>query len=182
MAGVVLVAAVLAGSAAAALLVDGATVDEQAQRLERPPRSLSVVAAGDWLPEAAVNLAAAGHAPPGVRFDHEPLLRPIAPIVAAADLAICHMETPIGPPGGAYGFVGRASNRRSLIVAPHEIAADLRRVGFDRCSTASNHSYDLGVAGIDSTLAALDAAGLTHTGTARSPAEAEIDVFDVRGV
>ncbi len=33
--------------------------------------------------------------------------------------------------------------------------------GFDRCSTSSNDSFDTGAAGVASTLAALDAAGLT---------------------
>jgi hypothetical protein len=36
--------------------------------------------------------------------------------------------------------------------------------GFDRCSVASNHSLDKGEAGVDSTLDALDAAGLGHAG------------------
>ncbi len=83
-----------------------ARVDRHPDRLDRHPRSLSVVAVGDWLPENSVNAAAAGFARPGVRFDHEPLLRPIAPMIGAADLAICHMETPIGGPVDAVGFGG----------------------------------------------------------------------------
>lgn len=140
-----------------------------------------MVAVGDWLSEHGVNAAAATFAAPGVRVDHGPLLAPIAPIIASADLAICHMETPITDPGGRYGFLGRGPYGRSLIGAPYELAGDLQRVGFDRCSTASNHSWDLGAAGIGSTLAALDAVGITHTGTARSPAEAATSVFEVRG-
>jgi poly-gamma-glutamate synthesis protein (capsule biosynthesis protein) len=117
-----------------------------------------------------------------VRFDHAPLVAPIAPIIASADLAICHMETPIGEPGAAYGLVGRSPAGYSLIAAPHEVAGDLRRIGFERCSTASNHSWDLGAAGIESTLSALDGAGISHTGTARSPAEAVTSLLDVDGV
>ena len=172
----------LAGVAVGAGTIGGATVDEPAVRLEPPGRTFSVVATGDWLPESRVNDAAAAAAVPGVRFDHVPLLAPILPIIRSADLAICHMETPIGVPGAAVGFVGRSPARYSLIAAPAEVAGDLRRAGFDRCSTASNHSNDLGVGGIDSTLAALDAAGLTHAGTARSPEEAQVVLFDVGGV
>jgi hypothetical protein len=62
------------------------------------------------------------------------------------------------------------------------LAAGVRATGFDRCSTASNHSNDLGADGITSTLDALDDAGLTHTGTARSPAEATVSTFVVDGV
>ena len=159
----------------------GATVSQPAQRLATPPRSFSVVAVGDWLSEHRVNEAAAAWALPGVRVDHRPLLAPIAPIIASADLAICHMETPITGPGAAYGFLGRGPYGSSLIGAPYELAGDLKRVGFDRCSTASNHSWDLGAPGVASTLAALDSAGISHTGTARSPAEATTSVFEVRG-
>ncbi len=176
------VAVVATGTSVAAGALGGATVHAPAHRVDRPARSFSLVATGDWLPENRFDDAAAAMAADGVRFDHVPLLAPIMPIVAAADLAICHMETPIGAPGAPAGFRGRSPAGYSLIAAPYEAAADLRRVGFDRCSTASNHSFDLGTAGIDDTLAALDAAGLSHVGTARSPAEAAVDVFAVQGV
>ena len=160
----------VAGNASAGRPADIGTVNGSAastpgtpaQRLQPPGRSFSIAAVGDWLSEGLVNNAAAAPAPPGVRYDHEPLLRPIASIIAAADLAICHMETPIGLPGAKAGFIGRGPSGTSLIAAPYELAADLKRVGFDRCSTASNHSYDLGTSGITQTLDALDAAGLTH--------------------
>ena len=173
---------VAGATAAAASLGPGATVTRPAERLDTHPRSVSVVAVGDWLPENAVNGAAAVLAPPGVRYDHAPLLAPIAPIIQSADLAICHMETPIAGPGDAVGFRGRSALGYTLIAAPFEVAGDLRRVGFDRCSTASNHSWDLGAAGIASTLEALDAAGIGHVGTARSPTEAVAPVFEVDGV
>lgn len=146
-----------------------------------PPRTLSVAAVGDWLSERAVNNAAAQAAPEGVRYDHVPLLEPLRDLLANTDLAICHMETPIGKPGAHVGEVGSA-NGFTQFVAPYEVAADLRNIGFDRCSTASNHSLDLGLDGIDSTLAALGAAGITHSGTARTEAEARPSVFEVNGV
>jgi poly-gamma-glutamate synthesis protein (capsule biosynthesis protein) len=158
------------------------TADRQAVRVDPPPRSLAVVAVGDWLSEGRVNRAAEAFASPGVRLDHLPLLAPVAPMIAAADLALCHMETPISWPDEAYGFVGRAATGTSLIAAPWELAGDLRRVGFDRCSTASNHSWDLGAGGIESTLAALESVGISHDGTARSAGEAGVDVFTVGSV
>lgn len=145
------------------------------------PRTVSIAAVGDWLSERAVNNAAAAAAPVGVRYNHVPLLEPMRDVLDNTDLAICHMETPIGEPGAHVGEVSE-KNGFTQFVAPYEVAADLRSIGFDRCSTASNHSMDLGVDGIDSTLAALDAAGLTHTGTARTEAEAAPSVFDVDGV
>ena len=175
-------AATAIGTVVAAGSLGGATVTEPAVRAHRHPRTFSVVATGDWLPENRMNAAAADAAADGVRFDHGPLLAPIAPIVASADLAICHMETPIGPPGAVAGFRGRSPAGYSLIAAPYEVAGDLRRIGFHRCSTASNHSFDLGIGGIGDTLGALEAAGLSHVGTARSPAEAGVHVFTIEGV
>lgn len=182
--------ALVAGSAAAERPTEvgevsnpaSSTPGTPADRLTPPGRTFSIAAVGDWLSEGLVNNAAAAAAPAGVRYDHEPLLRPLTQIISSADLAICHMETPIGLPGAKAGFIAKSPYGTSLIAAPYELAGDLRRVGFDRCSTASNHSYDLGLSGIDQTLDALDAAGLTHTGTARSAAEAAPQVFDVKGV
>ncbi len=183
--GGIVVAVCLTGAVVRATSIGGAVVDEHADRLVRHPRTISVVAVGDWLPERRVTDAAAAAAAAAgtpARFDHVPLLDPIVPIISDANLAICHMEVPIGRPGATVGFVGRAANRRTLFSGPYEVAADLRRAGFDRCSTASNHSNDQGLAGIDATLDALDAAGLGHVGTARSPVEARPAVFDVDGV
>jgi poly-gamma-glutamate synthesis protein (capsule biosynthesis protein) len=50
-------------------------------------------------------------------------------------------------------------------------------VGYDACTTASNHTIDEGYAGVKRTLDDLDAAGLRHTGSARSAAEAKRPVI-----
>ena len=99
----------------------------------------------------------------------------VQPIVAEADVAICHLETPVAPPGspadGSYPDYG----------VPAEITAAIATAGFDRCSLASNHAMDKGTAGVDATLNALDAAGLGHAGMARTEAEAGPTLFDVDG-
>lgn len=153
-----------------------------ARRVQPPKRTFTVAAVGDFLSEGLVNIQAAAAAPPGVRFDYEPLLRPVEPIIAAADLAICHMETPIGAPGAQVGFAGKNAYGTNNIAAAAELPGDLARLGFDRCSTASNHANDLGADGVRTTLEALDGAGLSHTGTARSAEEATPRVLDVAGV
>lgn len=153
-----------------------------AQRLKAPARTFTVAAVGDFLSEGPVNRAAAGFAAVGTRFDYEPLFGPIEEIVQSADLAICHMETPVGAPGAVVGFVATSGWGTSLIAAAAELPGDLARVGFDRCSTASNHSNDLGLDGIRTTLEAFDAVGISHTGTARNAAEAAPALIDVNGV
>lgn len=127
-----------------------------------PDVVLTLVAAGDVLLHEPV-IGSARTASGG--YDFAPLLAPIAPWVAGADLALCHLETPVAPPGVAYSGY-------PLFGGPPEIAAGLAATGWDGCSTASNHSVDRGAAGVVSTLEAMDAAGLGHVGTARSAQEA----------
>lgn len=172
----------LAAAVASAQPTDPGEVSTGAVRLQPPSRTFTVAAVGDFLSEGLVNNAAAGWAPAGTRYDYEPLLRPVGPILRAADLAICHMETPIGAPGATVGFAGKSNYGTNLILAAAELPADLVRLGFDRCSTASNHANDAGVDGIRTTLEALDGAGLGHAGTARSPAEAAPQLISVSGV
>jgi poly-gamma-glutamate synthesis protein (capsule biosynthesis protein) len=97
-------------------------------------------------------------------------------MIRAADLAICHLETPVAPPGGPYrGYP-------SFAVQP-EIVDALAGAGYDLCSTASNHSLDDGTEGVIRTLDALDGAGIAHTGTYRTQAEsAEPRIVDVGGI
>ena len=113
--------------------------------------------------------------PRGRDYDFAPMFWAVRPIVSAADVGICHLETPIAPlgtpPGRELPDLRRAR-------ADHVQA---RWTGFDRCSLASNHSLDKGEAGIDSTLGALDAAGLGHAGMARTQAEAGPSLFEVHG-
>ena len=86
------------------------------------------------------------------------------------------MNHPPTSAGRAYG-----GNR---LLAPYELAVGVAAAGFDRCSTASNHSNDTGTAGIDSTLDGLDALGLGHAGTARTAEEASptLGIVTVNGV
>jgi hypothetical protein len=122
---------------------------------------LTVAASGDLLihtPVAARALALGG----GARYDFAPLFARVRRHIAGADVALCHVETPLvpGPPAGYPSFR-----------TPPALARPIRRVGWDACSTASNHSLDAGAFGVATTLRALDRAGVAHAGTARSAAE-----------
>jgi hypothetical protein len=132
------------------------------------PRTFTLVATGDVLlhtplwDQARADAAAAGY-PRG--HDFRPMLAGIQPLVSGADVAICHMETPVAPLGGPF------SSYPSFSVPP-EIAPALAATGYDACTTASNHTYDRGADGVTRTLDALDAAGIRHAGSARTPQEA----------
>lgn len=131
-----------------------------------PPRVFTIAASGDFLGHGPVvaRAAATGRAS-GQAYDFGPMLTAIKPIVSDADLGICHLETPLS-----------ADNRNlssyPVFNVPRELAAGIAASGFDGCSVASNHAFDKGAAGVSATLDVLDAAGLGHAGTARTPAEA----------
>ena len=104
-----------------------------------------------------------------------PMFEDIMPLIASADLAICHLETPIAPQGeelSTFPFFG----------VPPTITEAIAKAGFDRCSTASNHAYDRGVKGIDETVNALLAINVAQSGMARTPSEIEPQTFAVKGV
>jgi poly-gamma-glutamate synthesis protein (capsule biosynthesis protein) len=137
-----------------------------------------VIGAGDVLlhdglwAQAARDARAAGR----TGYDFDPLFAALQARVSAADLAICHLETPLAPVGGPFSSY-------PIFSVPPQVASTLGRLGYDTCSTASNHSIDKGEAGVVRTLDALDAAGVRHAGTARSPAEAaEVTMLLVNGI
>ena len=106
--------------------------------------------------------------------DFTPMFGHLRPIVEAADLAVCHMETPIAPPGEEYSTSPRYG-------VPAEVVDALAATGFDHCSTASNHTFDRGVAGVDATADRFDAVGITQHGMARVPTEQEPVLVEVDG-
>ena len=65
---------------------------------------------------------------------------------------------------------------------PPTITNAIARAGFDRCSTASNHTYDRGIKGIDATVNALLNSGIQQSGMARTPDEISPHIFDVKGI
>lgn len=128
--------------------------------------SLTIAVSGEILPHPSiVDHAARFGDVSGVDYDFGAVFADLEPAVAAADLAICHLEVPVAPPGtelSGYPAFG----------IPAEIGVGIGATGWDRCSTASNHSNDRGTRGIVATLDALDAAGVEQSGMARTLEEA----------
>jgi poly-gamma-glutamate capsule biosynthesis protein CapA/YwtB (metallophosphatase superfamily) len=123
--------------------------------------SFTLVAAGDVLPHGAV----VDDAERSGTFTMAPLWGGLDPWVSGADLAICHMETPVAPPGTKpSGF--------PVFSAPPEIVPALKLQGWDGCTTASNHMVDRSWAGIVASLGAFDAVRMGAVGTSTSPEEA----------
>ncbi|MGS2617337.1 CapA family protein [Micromonospora sp. LZ34] len=159
-------------------LAPGSSGPATASAAPTPRSELTVVAAGDLLVHPPLTAQAAADARRSGRDGHDftQVLAAVRPRVSAADLAICHLETPLAEPEGP--FTGWPA-----FSVPPQLADAAAWAGFDTCSTASNHSLDTGVAGIARTLDNLDRVGIRHTGTARSAAEATRPlVLDVAGV
>jgi Bacterial capsule synthesis protein PGA_cap len=146
--------------AAVALMAAGLPASGAPPSASQPEATrLTIAASGDFLihtPVAAQALANGG----GQRYDFAPMFRPVRRWIEGADLALCHVETPLvaGPPAGYPSFR-----------TPPDLARSIRATGWDACSTASNHSLDAGQPGIDSTIRALRGAGIAFDGTASSP-------------
>jgi poly-gamma-glutamate capsule biosynthesis protein CapA/YwtB (metallophosphatase superfamily) len=136
------------------------------------PRTLTIVATGDLLIHQPVWARAYQNG--GGHYDFRPMFRAMRPTIGRAALAFCHVETPMAP-GAPSGY--------PVFRTPPALARAIAWVGFDACSTASNHSVDQGRTGIRETLRALDRAGVRHTGTARTAREARrILVLEADGI
>jgi poly-gamma-glutamate synthesis protein (capsule biosynthesis protein) len=138
------------------------------------PVTMSLAFAGDILIHSQVWKAATVNAG-GSGYDFTPMFARVKPLIEGVDLAICHLEVPLVA-------LGEKPTTNPLYSAPTEVAWAIKEMGFDRCSNASNHSYDNGVKGIEATLNEFDALGLGHAGMARTPEEIEPTVFDVKGI
>jgi poly-gamma-glutamate synthesis protein (capsule biosynthesis protein) len=138
-----------------------------------PGTRLTIAASGDFLIHQPVWQRARvyGH---GRRYEFRPMFRRIRPLIAGADLALCHVETPFwhGPPRGYPSFR-----------TPPRLAAAIRATGWDVCSTASNHTLDAGQRGVNTTLGVLEHFGLRHAGSHRSRAGARrTTILQAKGV
>jgi poly-gamma-glutamate capsule biosynthesis protein CapA/YwtB (metallophosphatase superfamily) len=139
------------------------------------PESFTLVATGDVLVHQGRALTT-GAATADGGYDFTEVFAGIAPVIGGADLAICHLETPVAPEGGPYrGYP-------SFAVQPQVVDA-LAGAGYDLCTTASNHSLDDGFDGLVRTLDALEAAGIATEGTYRTEdASARPTLVEVNGV
>jgi poly-gamma-glutamate capsule biosynthesis protein CapA/YwtB (metallophosphatase superfamily) len=131
---------------------------------------------GDILLHSPVyNQAAVNGRSAGLAYDFRPMFARVKAQLSAADLAICHQETPLS--ADDTGIIGYP-----VFNSPHEIAPAVADAGYDGCSLASNHSFDHGAAGVAATIGAYDAVHVEHSGTASSAATRLPEIHTVRGV
>lgn len=135
-------------------------------------RSFSVVATGDILLHERTWTQAQKDGS-STAWDFYPQLADISAFTTTANLAMCHLETPLAQPNTKYSGY-------PVFNSPPQIMQAVKTLGFDFCEQTSNHSLDQGQAGIIRTLDDLDAADISHTGSYRTQAESLIPtVIDV---
>ena len=163
--------------------VGAATTDEVAPA----PRRFTVAAVGDVMAHMGVVESAAEHGrAAGDQYDFAPMFAEIAPIIGAADLAFCNLETTLSPDNvDVYGGRDRrTASGAPLFHTPWQLARTLSDAGFDACSTANNHTTDAGLDGVRSTLDLLEAHDIAPVGTWQDERHAGsptwLDVADVR--
>jgi poly-gamma-glutamate capsule biosynthesis protein CapA/YwtB (metallophosphatase superfamily) len=156
----------------------GSSPTERSERaVSSAGRGFTLIASGDILTHGPVLRQASAY---GRRvnqpYDFRPMFADIRPIVAKADLAVCHLEVPLSRNG-------QDISSWPAFNAPPQLAAALSWAGYDACSTASNHSMDQGPKGVAATLEVMDAVGLRHPGMARNANEAaRSTIIEVRGL
>ena len=135
------------------------------------PSSFTIAATGDLLIHESV--ADAARTSDG--WDFTSMFDSVAPILSQADLAVCHVESPMSPNNANLSYF-------PAFLVPRELADAIAYAGYDTCSLASNHATDAGREGIVGTIGALDRVQVAHAGMALSPeARDEVTLIEAGG-
>lgn len=119
--------------------------------------------------ERNIRIAAAGDAMLSHRlsvYREERFLR-LAEVLRGADASVCNLEMPIHSLDMAHMLA-----EGSYGTSHPDTASELKWMGFNMVSTASNHVFDFGAPGMLASREKLDEAGMVHAGTGRNLSEA----------
>ncbi|SOC55091.1 CapA family protein [Ornithinimicrobium cerasi] len=140
------------------------------------PLEITLAATGDILTHSRVNVTANRNAGGGEGdYDYTPMYAEVAPLLGAADLTLCHMETPLSPDNTNLSVPDVL-----VFNTPHQMADALAGAGVDGCDFASNHTMDLGLGGLEDTEQVIRDAGMGYAGpTAHEDRAGVAQVYDV---
>jgi len=122
-------------------------------------KRITLAAAGDTMMGSDLRKGARGLAP----GDGVGLFDGLEPIFRAADVAFLNLEGPLAD-GLPNKKCGPNSTSCYAFRTPTRYVAALTDLQLDLASLANNHAMDLGDAGMNSSIATLDAAGIAHAG------------------
>lgn len=151
--------------------------DSSSATKKNDPFSIDVATSGDILAHPQVVADAKKNAG-GSGYDFNPIFANVKPKLSAADLTICHMETPL-----SIDDTDLSAPAVLSFNVPHEMASAVKNAGFDGCGRANNHMMDRGTKGIASTKKSLEQAGLKQAGPTSTPTDKQTaTMYDVKGV
>lgn len=159
---------------------DSPIVEAVSEKETAPPESdtvtetgrATVLAAGDLMTHMPI--VRSGRTNGGYDFSY--IYQYISPYVSAADFAVVNLETTLS------GTDGKEYTGYPKFNAPDAIAAGAAAGGFDMMTTANNHCYDYGTAGMKRTLEVIREAGLDTLGVNATVEEAKYTVKDLNGI
>ena len=142
------------------LLVAMRTTATEAQK-PAPAEDVKITLAGDSIVNRRLSV-----------YD-DPASTGLFDLIRHSDAAFTNFETLVTN----YAYPGASVSGGAYQSSPSWIPSELKWAGFNIVSTANNHAFDYGVGGMQSTLRALDEAGLVHAGTADNLALARSPAF-----
>ncbi len=149
--------------------------DSDLARLPQILAEVRLVAVGDIMMHGDVKKAAS-QSPDQQESGFPSLWADVLPILKDADIAFGNLETPVAPRSGRPGVPFQFN-------APESLPQALRASGFTVLSTANNHAFDQGPAGVAETLDRLKDAGLLAVGSGETQAAAEqFKIIDIKGI
>lgn len=154
----------------------GPTPQEDPPATQGAPLELTLAGIGDILPHYSLNLSASAYAGGAAgQYDYSPMFADVAPLISAADLALCHLETPLSPDNTNLSVPDTLTFN-----SPFQVADALSEAGIDGCDFASNHTMDRGMPGVAATEQVLRDAGLGYAGPAAEAGRAGVaEVYQV---
>ena len=95
----------------------------------------------------------------GERYSFRGVFAQVKDLLRSSDFVVGNLETPLAGKEAGY------SNTHLAFNAPDEYVDALLDAGVNLVSTANNHTFDRGYAGMEQTIRTLDEKGLAHTGS-----------------
>ena len=103
------------------------------------------------------------------------MFKRVAPIISGADLAICHLETPLSTDNSVLEYY-------PTFQVPYELADAIKFAGYEGCSIASNHLLDNGIKGLEATIGHLESSGIKATGGSTKSGNTMPSLFNPGGI
>lgn len=146
----------------------------QTKAQEPQIKKIKITAVGDFLMH--MPLIRTSYDPADNSYSFKKIFKEVEPLLKDSDFTIANLETTLsGPETGYSGY--------PIFNSPAQLAYDMKDMGIDMVSTANNHCLDKGLKGLSTTLDNLDAAGLKHLGTYRTPGEkVEPMLVEIQGI